>query len=121
MAVRPFDSGTTSGNGRILFTASPRPRPSHQPRWIPSRKSVFLSNVGGDRIRKFARFQPDGHDYVHRVGLSPVLFTNGLLFHELVHVEQYRQLRIPRCSELYVDGFLTGVGYDGIPLEVHAY
>jgi hypothetical protein len=55
------------------------------------------------------------------VVVSHVPFTNGLLFHELVHVEQYRQLGIPRFSELYVDGFLTGGGYDGIPLEVHAY
>jgi hypothetical protein len=29
-------------------------------------------------------------------------FTDGLLFHELVHVEQYRQLGIPRFAELYV-------------------
>lgn len=33
---------------------------------------------------------------------SHVSFTDGLLFHELVHVEQYRQLGIPRFSELYV-------------------
>ena len=48
-------------------------------------------------------------------------FMDGLLFHELVHVEQYRQLGIPRFSELYVRGFLSGGGYDGIPLEVNAY
>jgi hypothetical protein len=48
-------------------------------------------------------------------------FTDGLLFHELVHVEQYRQLGIPRFSELYVRGFLTGGGYEGIPLERNAY
>ena len=48
-------------------------------------------------------------------------FTDGLLFHELVHVEQYRQLGIPHFSELYVRGFLTGGGYDGIPLERNAY
>jgi hypothetical protein len=48
-------------------------------------------------------------------------FTDGLLFHELVHVEQYRQLGIERFAELYVRGFLTGGGYDGIPLEVNAY
>ena len=35
-------------------------------------------------------------------------FSDGLLFHELVHVEQYRQLGIPRFSELYVRGFLNG-------------
>ncbi len=48
-------------------------------------------------------------------------FTDGLLFHELVHVEQYRQLGITRFAELYVRGFLSGGGYDGIPLETNAY
>ena len=48
-------------------------------------------------------------------------FTDGLLFHELVHVEQYRQLGIPDFSGLYVRGFLSGGGYDGIPLERNAY
>jgi hypothetical protein len=48
-------------------------------------------------------------------------FTDGLLFHELVHVEQYRQLGIPDFSGLYVRGFLTGGGYSGIPLERNAY
>ena len=48
-------------------------------------------------------------------------FTNRLLFHELVHVEQYRQLGVPDFSELYVRGFLNGGGYDGIPLERNAH
>jgi len=48
-------------------------------------------------------------------------FTHCLLFHELVHVEQYRQLGIPQFSGLYVRGFLSGGGYDGIPLERNAY
>lgn len=55
------------------------------------------------------------------VVVSHVAVTNGLLFHELVHVEQYRQLGIVRFSELYVTGFLNGGGYEHIPLEVHAY
>ena len=38
-----------------------------------------------------------------------------------MHVEQYRQLGIPRFAELYVRGFLSGGGYDGIPLEMNAY
>jgi len=42
------------------------------------------------------------------VVVSHEAFSNGLLFHELVHVEQYRQLGIPRFSELYVRGFLDG-------------
>jgi hypothetical protein len=48
-------------------------------------------------------------------------FSNGVLFHELVHVEQYRQLGIPRFAELYVRGFLSGGSYEAIPLEVNAY
>jgi len=48
-------------------------------------------------------------------------FSNGLLFHELVHAAQYRGLGIPRFSELYVHGFLNGGRYEAIPLEVNAY
>lgn len=48
-------------------------------------------------------------------------FSPGLLFHELVHVEQYRQLGVERFAELYVRGFLDGGGYEGIPLEKNAY
>jgi hypothetical protein len=48
-------------------------------------------------------------------------FSNPLLFHELVHAEQYQQLGIPRFSELYVRGFLSGGSYEAIPLEINAY
>jgi hypothetical protein len=44
-----------------------------------------------------------------------------ILFHELVHVEQYRQLGVERFAELYVRGFLSGGSYEAIPLEVSAY
>ena len=53
--------------------------------------------------------------------VSHVHFSNALLFHELVHVEQYRQLGIPRFGELYVSGFLNSGSYEAIPLEVNAY
>ena len=48
-------------------------------------------------------------------------FSDGLLFHELVHVEQYRQLGVQRFSEFYVRGFLNGGSYEAIPVEVNAY
>jgi hypothetical protein len=48
-------------------------------------------------------------------------FSDGLLFHELVHVEQYRQLGIPHFADLYVRGFLNGGSYEAIPLERNAY
>jgi hypothetical protein len=53
--------------------------------------------------------------------VSHVEVTEELLFHELVHVEQYRQMGVPKFAELYVRGFLNGDGYEGIPLERNAY
>ena len=43
-----------------------------------------------------------------------------LIFHELVHLVQYRLLGIEEFARLYVQGYLHG-GYDGTPLEVCAY
>ncbi len=46
--------------------------------------------------------------------------TPQLVFHELVHMVQYRLLGIEEFARLYVRGYLQG-GYDGTPLEVCAY
>jgi hypothetical protein len=46
--------------------------------------------------------------------------TPQLIFHELVHVVQYRLLGIEEFARLYVQGYLRG-GYDGTPLEMCAY
>jgi hypothetical protein len=46
----------------------------------------------------------------NEVVVSHAPFTSGLLFHEFVNVEQYRQLGIARFSELYVHGFISGGG-----------
>jgi hypothetical protein len=46
--------------------------------------------------------------------------TPQLIFHELVHVVQYRLLGIDEFARLYVRGYLHG-GYEGTPLEVCAY
>jgi hypothetical protein len=43
------------------------------------------------------------------------------LFHELVHVEQYKQLGVRGFAALYVRGFLRTGAYGSIPLEMHAY
>lgn len=55
------------------------------------------------------------------VVVSHEALTPPLLFHELVHVEQYRQLGVDRFAELYVKGFLEGGSYEAIPLEIGAY
>ena len=57
----------------------------------------------------------------HDVIVSHEPLTPSLLFHELVHVEQYRQLGVDRFAELYVKGFLEGGSYEAIPLEINAY
>jgi hypothetical protein len=44
-----------------------------------------------------------------------------LLFHEMVHVVQYRLLGVDLFAELYLRGFFEGGGYHGIPLEQCAY
>ena len=46
--------------------------------------------------------------------------TPQLIFHEMVHIVQYRLLGIDDFARLYVRGYLHG-GYDGTPLEVCAY
>jgi hypothetical protein len=46
--------------------------------------------------------------------------TPQLIFHELVHVLQYRLLGVAEFARLYVRGYLQG-GYEGTPLEVCAY
>jgi hypothetical protein len=83
------------------------------PDFYPKLKSLGFNNLP-DQAKMAAITFND-------VVVSHEPFSNGLLFHELVHVEQYRQLGIPRFSELYVQGFLNGGSYEAIPLEVNAY
>lgn len=46
--------------------------------------------------------------------------TPQLIFHEMVHVVQYRLLGIDEFAHFYVRGYLHS-GYEGTPLEVCAY
>jgi hypothetical protein len=50
---------------------------------------------------------------------NPLSFRT--LFHELVHVEQYKQLGVRGFARLYVRGFLRTGAYERIPLELQAY
>jgi hypothetical protein len=54
-----------------------------------------------------------------------VIVSNGpistaTLFHELVHVVQYRKLGLSDFAAKYVTGFLRGGSYERIPLEINA-
>jgi hypothetical protein len=53
---------------------------------------------------------------VHRAPLDEML-----IFHELVHAEQYRQLGVADFARRYVRGFLKSGLYVDIPLEKQAY
>lgn len=53
------------------------------------------------------------------VFVSPM--TTKLLFHELVHAEQFRQMGVLAFARRYAKGFLQGGTYEAIPLEIQAY
>lgn len=83
------------------------------PSFYPSLQDMGFSNLPDFALMAAVTFND--------VVVSHEPFSDGLLFHEFVHVEQYRQLGIPTFASLYVRGFLTGGGYHGIPLEINAY
>lgn len=79
----------------------------------------MLRMFGFDNLPDFEQMAAVTFDHVI-VAHQP--FTSALLFHELVHVEQYRQLGSVRSfANLYVQGFLAGGSYESIPLEINAY
>jgi hypothetical protein len=48
-------------------------------------------------------------------------FTDGLLFHELVHVVQYSQMDMKEFATRFINGFIQGGSYEEIPLEKMAH
>jgi hypothetical protein len=104
-----FSPGLLDGT-RLLVLRAER---VGNPDFYPMLRSLGFNNLPDQSIMGAITFSD--------VVVSHEPFSNGLLFHELVHVEQFRQLGIPRFSELYVGGFLNGGSYEAIPLEVNAY
>ncbi len=105
-----FFSPQLLGGTRLLVLQGERVA---NPDFYPMLRSLGLNNLPDQSAMAAITFCD--------VVVSHEPFSNGLLFHELVHVAQYRQLGIPRFSELYVRGFLDGGSYEAIPLEVNAY
>ena len=72
-----------------------------------------------------ARILPDFRDMAAVTFLDVIVAHGAIsqrsLFHELVHVVQFRMLGLGTFAAYYVHGFLSGGGYDGIPLERNAY
>ena len=61
----------------------------------------------------------EGITFDHVIALRS--WSDNLLFHELVHVVQYRLLGVDAFARLYVRGFLLEGDYHRIPLEACAY
>ena len=109
-AVAAFFAPELLSNTRLLVLRCERVL---NPEFYPMLRSLGFKNLPDQSTMAAITFCD--------VVVSHEPFSDGLLFHELVHVEQYRQLGIPRFSELYVRGFLNGGSYEAIPLEVNAY
>jgi len=109
-ALKGFFSAELLNGTRLLVLKRERVR---NPDFYPLLKRLGFNNLPDQSIMGAITFSD--------VAVSHEGFSDGLLFHELVHVEQYRQLGIPRFSEFYVRGFLNGGSYEAIPLEVNAY
>src|ERR1700733_10346098 len=110
LAIGRFFSPQIMGSTRLLVLEGEQVA---NPEFYPMLRSMGFNNLPDQSAMGAITFSD--------VVVSHEPFSNGLLFHELVHVEQYRQLGIPRFSELYVRGFLNGGSYEAIPLEVNAY
>jgi hypothetical protein len=109
-ALAPFFSPELLGNTRVLVLAAERVA---NPDFYPMLRAMGFENLPDQSAMAAITF----HDVV--VAHEP--FSPSLLFHELVHLEQYCQVGVPRFAELYVRGFLNGGSYEAIPLEVNAY
>ena len=77
-----------------------------------------LEQMGFQNLPQFRRME--GVTFIDVI-VAQTDFTSSLLFHELVHVVQYRELGVQKFAELYVRGFLDTGEYLSIPLERVAY
>jgi hypothetical protein len=109
-AIAAFFSPELLGKTRLLVLESERVA---NPEFYPMLRAMGFQNLPDQSAMAAITF----HDIV----VSHEPFSPGLLFHELVHVEQYGQLGVPRFAKLYVRGFLNGGSYEAIPLEINAY
>jgi hypothetical protein len=109
-AMAPFFSLDLLDATRLIFLTGERVT---NPEFYPMMQVAGFDNLPNQSTMAAITFS----DCI--VGHVP--FTDPLLFHELVHVEQYRQLGVPRFADLYLKGFLNGGGYFEIPLEQNAY
>ena len=92
---------------RIVRASVPNPRFYSLVKWLGIKGVLEMSSIGAITLID--------------VVASPDRISPRTLFHELVHVVQYRVLGLRSFATLYVAGFLNGGGYERIPLERQAY
>jgi hypothetical protein len=81
---------------------------------------------GYGQLLKLSRFALPDPAQVAAITFDDVVVASGeiwesLLFHEMVHVTQFRLLGVRLFAEQYMRGFVTTRSYQGIPLEVCAF
>jgi hypothetical protein len=85
-------------------------------------ESLQLSAVPFERLLRRVGVSFPSTELVSAITLDDVVAVRErpsprLLFHELVHVVQFRLLGVGDFARLYVTGFLREGSYDAIPLE----
>lgn len=108
-AVAPYFSPEVLASTR-LFVAADLPIPE-----VPFRAALRQCGLHIPGTSTIAAITFD-HLIAAREGLYP-----PLLFHELIHVVQYRLLGVGLFARQYVAGFLQQRRYERIPLELCAY
>ena len=106
-ALQPFFPSTVLDEARVACAKISDPSFYAQLRSLGIRNMPAFSDLAGITFVDIV---------VHAAPL-----TRALLFHELVHVVQYRHLGVSGFADLYVRGFLNGGSYEEIPLEKQAY
>jgi len=104
---RPFFSTEVLANTRVAHASGPNPRFYFLVRLLGIRGVLEMSAIGAITLVDVIAY--------------PERMNRSTLFHELVHVVQYRVLGLQQFARLYVTGFLNGGGYEDIPLERQAY
>ena len=102
-----FFPDTVLTETQLIQAVVPEPVLYPMVRWLGVRGLLDMSMIGAITLI-------DVVAYPEEIDLST-------LFHELVHVVQYRVLGLRRFAKLYVGGFLTEGAYERIPLECQAY
>ena len=107
--VRLFDAHSSDSDLEALFRKAAVVEPAFY---------AHLRELGASGLPNFSLFEAITFDDDVVVAHLPI--DNAVLFHELVHVTQYRLLGVEQFTVCYIHSFVESGSYEGIPLEVCA-